>query len=149
MQNSIENIFYNEDIYNIIFNFLSYSSKIIMFKIFKHSKKILCNHCSKKICCPIVYNNNISCFTCINDEIYKYCIEFGFDSANLSCRYAITDKDKIFWEECEKIEKRYVRCRFCKIKCSSLEWLHYHINFKCEKYNPITVNRQNAYKLII
>ena len=55
----------------------------------------------------LVYNNNISCFTCINDEIYKYCIEFGFDSANLSCRYAITDKDKIFWEECEKIEKRY------------------------------------------
>jgi len=144
MQNYIENIFYNEDIYNIIFTFLPFSSQIIMFKIFKHSPKIMCNLCNKKICCPIIYNNNISCFTCINEELYYYSCEFGFDSSNLSCRYAITKKDKLFWEECEKIEKKYITCRHCKIKCSSIEWLHYHINFRCRVYNTVPITRQNG-----
>tara|TARA_B100000886_G_C20310130_1_gene443472 strand:- start:402 stop:860 length:459 start_codon:yes stop_codon:yes gene_type:complete len=150
MQNYIENTFYNEDIYNIIFSFLPYSSQIFMFKIFKHSPKILCNHCNKKICCPIIYNNNISCFTCINEELYYYSNEFGFNSSNFSGymtsepRYAINKKDKLFWEECEKIEKKYVTCKHCKIKCSSIEWLHYHINFRCTAYNPVPIKRQYA-----
>ena len=122
MSNHIENIFYNIDIFNIIFDLLPIYNQLFMFKISKfylnYSKRIKCNYCNNKICCPIINNNKIYCLVCLN--------------LKLNIKYSITNVDKKFWTNCEKIEKKYVYCKYCNLKCCSLEFLHYHINFKCK-----------------
>lgn len=128
----IEKIFYNIDILNIIIINLALSDRIFIYKIckffYKNIERINCDKCLNKICCPILVNNfiidkKIMCYGCVNKDI----------------KYNITKNDIIFWNECEKIEKKNVKCEFCKIKCSNLQTLHYHINFKCIKYNPLNI----------
>ena len=132
MQNHIENVFYNPDLFNIIYDFIPNYTKIYLFKIniyFRYNiKRIKCNLCNKKICCPIEFKEQLCCYICVNDI----------------STYNITKTDKQFWKRCEKIEKKYVYCKYCNTKCSSLEFLHYHISYKCEHFQPVMPTRQNA-----
>ena len=68
MQNYIENVLFNQDIFDIIFSFFSFSNQAYMFKVSHHflenSKRVLCNYCNK-ICCPIIYNDEIMCYSCV------------------------------------------------------------------------------------
>ena len=129
LENNIENIFYNPDIFNIIYEFIPFHTKVFIFKVNKYFRnnieRIMCFTCNEKICCPIEFNNLLYCYKCLDE-------------------YKFTKTDKQFWKKCEKIEKKYVYCKYCDTKCSSLEFLHYHIEHKCKHFQPIMPTRQNA-----
>ena len=128
-KNNIESVLYNSDLFNIIYELVPFHTRVFLFKINKYFrcniKRIMCVMCKEKICCPIVFENSLYCYKCLDE-------------------YKIIQNDKKFWKSCEKIEKKYVYCKYCNIKCADFEFLHYHIEFKCKYFQPVMVKRQNA-----
>jgi hypothetical protein len=87
-----------------------------------------CLHCNtKKIFLPITTNDNkLYCFDCL-DKISILGVN------NIS--YKITKEDKKFWERIEDMFiRRYINCKYCKVKCSTFDFCHYHLFFKCNEY---------------
>ena len=54
---------------------------------------------------------HIDCFFLFSEKIYK---------------------DWIYLDKCRK--EKYLNCRYCGIKCCSLEFAHYHLVNKCKQY---------------
>ena len=96
-----------------------------------------CLHCNtKKIFLPILMNDNkLYCFDCLD---------------KISISYKITKEDKKFWEKIEDMFiNRYINCKYCKLKCSTFDFCHYHLFFKCKKYNEYISTLNNYLKLDI
>ena len=89
-------------------------------------KSIKCRKCNtQRIFLPINNNNNIYCFDCLDEK----------NLLNNNKHYDITLEEKQVWKNIEKLNKiKYIRCKYCNVKCSTFDFCHYHIYFRCIKY---------------
>lgn len=116
----------NSDILNYVISFIPKQYCLYLNSVSKSFNQTLfkynCSLCKKQnIFIPIVPSNqynNIYCIDC-----------YSFDNL-----YCIDKEDKKAFKFLDKCRKKPIHCKYCNLKCSSIEFAHYHLLFKCEKY---------------
>ena len=91
-------------------------------QIFSCSK---CTLCYNKIFLPIEIENKLYCYDCYDIKCFKSkCYKFYIDKSYLE-----------MWKYLDKCKKKpYLNCKHCKVKCSTLEFSHYYLLYKCQNY---------------
>ena len=126
----MDQVLFNIDLFDYIIHFIP---KIYCIYLNSICKKISvknfnkCKRCNNKLFLPININNEIYCYNCCDLEYFENCC------TNL--KYFITISDIKSWKYLDKCKSTKVNniCKYCNIKCSSLEFLHYHLEYKCHK----------------
>lgn len=130
IQSNIEIVLYDTDIFNYICNFLSkiycLNFNLICKNIKPDKKYHICKICkTNNIFLPIEIYNNLYCYDCYNNKMMIF-------TNNL---YHINKNDKKMWKIIEKsIKSKYIMCKYCNIKCSRMEWCHFHLLYRCNNY---------------
>lgn len=114
----MELVLFNKDLFDYIIHFMPKNYSIYLNSICKKiDVKNLnkCKRCNNKLFLPININNKIYCYKCCDLE------------------YFITISDIKSWKYLDKCKSKTVNniCKYCNIKCSSFEFLHYHLEYKC------------------
>lgn len=130
----MENVLYNQDLFSYIIDFLPMIYHINLFKICKSIRQISpiisCKICkTHNIFLPVYELNNLYCFDC-------------YDKENIIGNYKwyLNKIHKKNWTFIEKAKiKKYVHCKYCNLKCSNLDFAHYHLVHKCNEYNILMI----------
>ena len=127
----MEQVLFNIDLFTYITKFIPNIYCIHLNSICKNINKIFscnkCTLCDNKIFLPIQVENKLHCYDCYDIECLKVRhTKFNIDKSDLE-RWKYLDS-------CRK--KKHLNCKHCNVKCSALEFAHYHLLYKCKKYVP-------------
>lgn len=126
----MEKVFFNSDIFHYIIQFIPKIYCVYLNCICKNINSInfnICKVCKNKLFLPITINKEIYC--------YKWCNLQYLDNCYSNNRFFVTTSDIKSWKYLDKCKSNKINniCKYCNIKCSSLEFLHYHLEYKCHK----------------
>jgi hypothetical protein len=127
----MEQVLFNIDLFTHITKFIPNIYSIYFNSICKNINIIFscrkCYLCNNKIFLPIEVENKLYCYDCYDSECLKLKnTKFNIDKLNLEIWK--------YLDRCSK--KKCLNCKYCKIKCSGLEYVHYHLLYKCKDYVP-------------
>jgi len=126
----MEEVLYNTDLLSYISGFIPLVNCVYLNSICKNirfdSEKFNCSCCkNNKLFLPIQKENKLYCYDCLESEYLKSNHKlFDIDKDDIT-NWKFIEKDK---------KKKCVKCKYCDIKCTSYEFLHYHLINKCEIY---------------
>jgi hypothetical protein len=131
----MDQVLFNKDLFEYITKFIPKIYCMYMNTICKNIYEIYnspkCQLCNNKIFIPIEIQNKLYCYDC-------YEVDFIDNIKNI---YNIDKFDKKNWKYLDKCKKKsYLNCRYCNIKCSSLDFAHYHVKYKCNEYDKKILN---------
>lgn len=131
----MEQVLFNIDLFTYITKFMPNIYCIYFNSICKDINKNFncrkCCLCNNKIFLPIEVENKLYCYD-IKCLKLKY-TKFDIDKSHLET-----------WKYLDRCRKKpYLNCKYCKLKCSALDFAHYHLLYKCKNYIP------NITKLIV
>ena len=127
----MEQVLFNIDLFTYIIGFIPNIYCLHFNSICKNINEILsfkkCNLCYNKLFLPIEVDDKLYCYNCYNLEFIKVNgIKFNINRSDLKA-WKYLDTCRI---------KPYISCKFCKLKCSTLDFAHYHLLYKCKCYSP-------------
>lgn len=125
----MEKVLFNKDLFFHITNFISKIYCIHLNSICNDINKFYscngCEICKNKLSIPIEIENKLYCYDCIEIDNLKFNKK----------KFYIDKSDKQKWEYLDSCKyKNYISCKYCKLRCSSYDFAHYHLIYKCKNY---------------
>ena len=127
----MEKVLFNIDLFTHITKFMPNIYCLYLNSICKNINEIFscskCSLCDNKIFLPIEVENKLYCYDCYDIE----CLKVRYT------KFDINKSDLEIWKYLDSCRKKpYLNCKHCKLKCSALDFTHYHLLYRCKEYVP-------------
>uniref|UniRef100_A0A6C0LE16 Uncharacterized protein n=1 Tax=viral metagenome TaxID=1070528 RepID=A0A6C0LE16_9ZZZZ len=84
-----------------------------------------CHLCDNNFFLPIEVENKLYCYDCYDIQ----CLKIRYT------KFDINKSDLETWKYLDRCRKKpYLNCKHCKLKCSALDFAHYHLLYRCDDY---------------
>lgn len=123
----MEKVLFTPDIFTYIIQFIPKIYCIHLNSICKNINEIFlyyvnkCNKCNNKLYLPIELNNELYCYDCL---------QVMCNGKFVISKYVIEEWD--YLDRCKR--KSYLNCKYCNLKCYSLDFAYFHLVYKCNNY---------------